>query len=229
MNIYFSEKTYHKNGVSYLLLPRLECISDSLELKGCLYELLTEVRVLDSKFDSQLFFSNMEESEYYTYLRDVIEEVYLANIYSVSININSKMLTSNYIDWLLMEFRGLTLSLEMDETMDDSNEVVNKMKLLSSNFNCEIWLDDFGTGLSNFDRVNRFKYDAIKLSKELFWELYSQDLRLLKHLIENLNKKTKKVIIEGVDDFDKYVFCKDLKIYMQGYFFRGLESRKIME
>jgi EAL domain-containing protein (putative c-di-GMP-specific phosphodiesterase class I) len=229
MDIFFSKKYYVKDGVDYLLQPRIECISSSIELRNCFYEFLTEVKVLDTVIDPKLFFSKMSEADYYSYLRDVIEEVYLANIFSISININLKMLNSNYLDLLLMEFRGVSLSLEMDETIAISNEVIKRMKLLSKNFNCEIWLDDFGTGSSNFDSINRFRYDAIKLSKDLFWELYSQDLRLLTHLIINLKKKTARVIVEGVDTFEKYVFCKELNTFMQGYFFKEIMSKSVVK
>jgi EAL domain-containing protein (putative c-di-GMP-specific phosphodiesterase class I) len=229
MDIFFSKKNYVRDGVDYLLQPRIECISSSIELRNCFYEFLTEVKVLDTVIDPKLFFSKMSEADYYSYLRDVIEEVYLANIFSISININLKMLNSNYLDLLLMEFRGVSLSLEMDETIAISNEVIKRMKLLSKNFNCEIWLDDFGTGSSNFDSINRFRYDAIKLSKDLFWELYSQDLRLLTHLIINLKKKTARVIVEGVDTFEKYVFCKELNTFIQGYFFKEIMSKSVVK
>ena len=142
---------------------------------------------------------------------------------------NGEFLKSVYLTLLIEDFRGLHIALEISETIDTSPENVGAIKALTAHPNVSIWLDDFGNRFSNFDTLEKCSFDAIKLSKELFWQLFYQDKKLLSCLLSNLRKKAENVIIEGVDCFEKYIFCKELNLLMQGFFFREIEQKKLVK
>jgi hypothetical protein len=42
-----------------------------------------------------------------------------------------------------------------------------------------------------------------------------------------IKRKASIIVIEGVDSFDKYIFCKEQQCLMQGYFFNEVESSAV--
>jgi EAL domain-containing protein (putative c-di-GMP-specific phosphodiesterase class I) len=75
--------------------------------------------------------------------------------------------------------------------------------------------------------ISRIDFDGIKMSKELFWDLYARDRTLLRHLIKLMKSKANIAVIEGVDTFDKYIFCRERNCLMQGYFFIEIERKGV--
>jgi hypothetical protein len=55
-------------------------------------------------------------------------------------------------------------------------------------------------------------------------DLYEDDKNLLKYLIKMIKRKANMIVIEGVDSFDKYIFCKEQQCLMQGYFFNEIKN-----
>jgi EAL domain-containing protein (putative c-di-GMP-specific phosphodiesterase class I) len=126
---------------------------------------------------------------------------------------------------LLSEFGSNKIILELVETspLDTIIQINDRFNEIKANPKVSIWLDDFGTEHANFDLVNLVNFDAIKMSKELFWDLYENDKILLKYLIKMIKRKANMIVIEGVNSFEKYIFCKEQQCLMQGYFFSEIE------
>lgn len=229
MEIVLSTRSFSIRELEYNLVPRLECITRTIGSENNYYEILTSVFLSEDQQDSEQFFYRFSRVNYFCYLRDVLSEISQRGIKKVSFNVNGEFLKSVYLTLLIEDFRGLHIALEISETIDTSPENVGAIKALTAHPNVSIWLDDFGNRFSNFDTLEKCSFDAIKLSKELFWQLFYQDKKLLSCLLSNLRKKAENVIIEGVDCFEKYIFCKELNLLMQGFFFREIEQKKLVK
>jgi EAL domain-containing protein (putative c-di-GMP-specific phosphodiesterase class I) len=140
---------------------------------------------------------------------------------TISLNTNLNFLKSHYIEILLSEFGSTAIILELVETspLDTIIQINDRLNEIRAYPKVSIWLDDFGTEHANFDLVDLVNFDAVKMSKELFWDLYENDKLLLKYLIKMIKRKANMMVIEGVNSFDKYIFCKEQQCLMQGYFF----------
>lgn len=226
MEVVLSDRSFSIKNLTFNLVPRLECITNSIGARNNIYEILTSVYLLDVQVDSEQFFRRFSKINYFSYLRDVLSDVSRIGIKKVSLNVNSEFLNSSYLILLIEDFRALHIALEISETVEISPENLKAIRALANHHNVSIWLDDFGKGFSNFDTIAKFSFNAIKISKELFWQLFYQDKKLLRCLLNNLCKKSDNVIVEGVDCFEKYIFCKELNILMQGYFFKELQQEK---
>tara|TARA_B110000503_G_C6785205_1_gene264958 strand:- start:119 stop:517 length:399 start_codon:yes stop_codon:yes gene_type:complete len=130
---------------------------------------------------------------------------------------------------LLSEFGSDTIILELVESspLHLIIQIQDRLNEIRKNPRVRIWLDDFGTERSNFDVMNVINFDGVKMSKELFWDLHKNDQTLLKHMIKMMKRKSENVIIEGVDSFEKYIFCKEQQCLMQGYFFNEIKNSAV--
>jgi EAL domain-containing protein (putative c-di-GMP-specific phosphodiesterase class I) len=75
--------------------------------------------------------------------------------------------------------------------------------------------------------MNVISFDAVKMSEELFWDLHQNDKLLLKYLVKMIKRKANMIVIEGVDSFDKYIFCKEHQCLMQGDFFNEIKNSAV--
>jgi EAL domain-containing protein (putative c-di-GMP-specific phosphodiesterase class I) len=157
--------------------------------------------------------------------RHVLNVLITQTTSTISLNTNLNFLKSHYVEMLLSEFECTKFILELVETspLDTIIQINDRLNEIKANPRVSVWLDDFGTEHANFDLVNLVNFDAIKMSKELFWELYENDKILLKYLIKMIKRKANMIVIEGVNSFEKYIFCKEQQCLMQGYFFSEIE------
>lgn len=84
-----------------------------------------------------------------------------------------------------------------------------------------LWLDDFGNGLANFCSFTDWRYEYIKVARELFILLRQSDegVRLFYTLVTLLNRYSKGVIIEGVETAQEWqMVCDSDAFAAQGYF-----------
>lgn len=217
------------NNKEYMVFPRVELITDCISNKNIVYEVLCLVMDGAETTCPKKFFYALSSRETYMVYRHTLEQLRPQETVNVSINVNINFLQANYVEMLLSEFDGDTLVLELVENISLRSliHIQERLASIKKNPKVRIWLDDFGTECSNFDVTNQLDFDGIKMSKELFWELYKYDKTLLKHMMKLLKRKSKNVIIEGVDSFDKYIFCKEQNCLMQGYFFNELENSAV--
>ena len=65
----------------------------------------------------------------------------------------------------------------------------------------------------------KISFSAIKVSKELFWELFSSDKKFLQSLLIYLGKRHK-VVVEGVCSTKHFDFLSQINnVFMQGFIF----------
>lgn len=213
----------------YVVYPRLELITDCLSNTNSIYKILCTVMNDGIQQCPIGFFNDLDSREIYIIYRHALENIRKQISSPVSINMSIKFLKSYYIEMLLSEFGRDTTILELAEScpLRSVLDVKDRIDEIRKYPNVRIWLDDSGVKYSNFDLMNAFDFDAVKISKEIFWDLHKNDNTLLKHIIKTLKKKTKIVVIEGVDSFDKYIFCKEQQCMMQGYFFNEINNSAV--
>lgn len=233
MEIILSEKYVRIESTTFRLAPRLECVTTSLEITNSFYEIITTVSIkkenIDNRsfLDSRTFFDIFSKIYLYSYLREVVGEAAMLGINKLSLNINNDFLQSSYLKMIVEEFIGIHFAFEISDMFHGQTINFQAINKLICQPNLSIWLNDFGSGNSNFDTLEKCDFDGIKMSKELFLQLYSQDRKLLTCLLRNLQRKAENVIVEGVDCFEKYVFCKELGLLMQGHFFADFQQAKM--
>jgi EAL domain-containing protein (putative c-di-GMP-specific phosphodiesterase class I) len=84
-----------------------------------------------------------------------------------------------------------------------------------------LWLDDFGSGLANFSAVSTWRYQYIKVARELFTLLKQTEdgIQLLVTLIKMMNQHSEGVIVEGVETEQEWLLVqRSGALAAQGYF-----------
>jgi EAL domain-containing protein (putative c-di-GMP-specific phosphodiesterase class I) len=209
----------------FVVFPRVELITDCMSKKNGIYEVLCIVKKGSKQICPKVFFSELSTQNSYMIHRHVLNFLTTQTTSTISLNTNLNFLKSHYVEMLLSEFECTKFILELVETspLDTIIQTNDRLNEIKANPRVSVWLDDFGTEHANFDLVNLVNFDAIKMSKELFWDLYENDKLLLKYLIKMIKRKANMIVIEGVNSFEKYIFCKEQQCLMQGYFFSEIE------
>ncbi|CAI1183169.1 Cyclic di-GMP phosphodiesterase YhjH [Serratia ficaria] len=84
-----------------------------------------------------------------------------------------------------------------------------------------LWLDDFGSGLANFSAVGAWRYQYIKVARELFTLLKQTDegVQLLTTLVRLMNQHSDGVIVEGVETEQEWLLVqRSGALAAQGYY-----------
>jgi EAL domain-containing protein (putative c-di-GMP-specific phosphodiesterase class I) len=214
---------------NYIVYPRVELITDCLSKKNSIFEVLCLVMDGDTEACAAHFFGELSSRETYIIYRHALEKLKSQTTAAISLNVNINFLKSCYVEMLFSEFGSDTIILELVEStpLHSIIQIQDRLNEIRKNPRVRIWLDDFGTERSNFDIMNVINFDGVKMSKELFWDLHKNDQILLKHMIKMMKRKSENLIIEGVDSFDKYIFCKEQNCLMQGYFFNEIKNSAV--
>ncbi|PKI03579.1 EAL domain-containing protein [Glaciecola sp. 33A] len=218
-----------KQDIQYLVYPRVELITDCMSNKNGILEVLCMVMKGPEQLCPARFFNELSNDETYVIYRHILESLETKTTSTVSLNINTNFLNSHHVDMLLSEFGRSIIILELLETcsLQSTIQIQNRLNEIRENPKVHIWLDDFGSARSNFDVLSELNFDGVKMSKELFWDLYENDKILLKYLIKMIKRKSSTIVIEGVDSFDRYIFCKEQRCMMQGYFFNEIRNSAV--
>ncbi|AHY09738.1 c-di-GMP phosphodiesterase [Serratia plymuthica] len=84
-----------------------------------------------------------------------------------------------------------------------------------------LWLDDFGSGLANFCAISTWRYQYIKVARELFTLLKQTEdgIELLFTLIKIMNQFSEGVIVEGVETEQEWLLVqRSGALAAQGYY-----------
>ncbi|CAI2532705.1 cyclic-guanylate-specific phosphodiesterase [Serratia liquefaciens] len=84
-----------------------------------------------------------------------------------------------------------------------------------------LWLDDFGSGLANFSAVSTWRYQYIKVARELFTLLKQTEdgIQLLSTLVRIMNQHSEGVIVEGVETEQEWLLVqRSGALAAQGYY-----------
>lgn len=113
------------------------------------------------------------------------------------------------------------IAIELTESQDsyDFDKVQDNMNTLG-NYNVKFYLDDYGTGYSNFERLIKLPFDIVKFDKSLLVSMKKSDSS--KYMVTNMSKMFKEIgyniLFEGVEDTDDENVCSNLGFdYLQGY------------
>lgn len=117
--------------------------------------------------------------------------------------------------------RALELELTESILMKDVDHVAETLRQLKA-LGVRIALDDFGTGYSSLSYLKRFPFDAIKIDRSFVRDVTTnQDDAALCEAIIAMGQRLKlKVVAEGVEDEDQYIYlCSRGADLLQGYYF----------
>lgn len=113
------------------------------------------------------------------------------------------------------------IAIELTESQDsyDFEKVLGNMKKLS-NYNIKFYLDDYGTGYSNFERLIKLPFHIVKFDKSLLGSMKKSDSS--RYMVTNMSRIFKdigySILFEGVEDADDENVCSNLGFdYLQGY------------
>lgn len=115
------------------------------------------------------------------------------------------------------------VNMEITETshIDSPEDTVHVLEALKS-LGLQLWLDDFGTGFSSLQHLQRFPLDGIKLPGSFVAEC-TTDKRcraITNSIIELAHELGLKLIAEGVENEDQRSFLLDRGCeYLQGFLF----------
>lgn len=115
------------------------------------------------------------------------------------------------------------LELEVTESilMKDVDHVAKTLRQLKT-LGVRIALDDFGTGYSSLSYLKRFPFDALKIDRSFVRDVTTNpdDAALCEAIIAMGQRLKLKVIAEGVEDEDQYIYlCSRGADLLQGYYF----------
>lgn len=146
----------------------------------------------------------------------------------VAVNISpSQIYNGGLEDYLSNSLRSRDVSaslivIEITESLllkniEESLESLNKLRRIG----CKISLDDFGTGYSSLSYLTYIPVDKIKLDKSIKDKfLYTDNIEVMKVLIELCHALDLEVVIEGVETSAELKKLMGTESdYFQGYFF----------
>ena len=147
----------------------------------------------------------------------------------ISINLSTKGLINHEIEEFVISLSERfrvdlkKIQFEITETvlMEDINEkiiILNKIKDLG----CSIALDDFGSGFSSLNYLDKLPVQKIKLDKELIDNVENSEKTraLCRNLIKLAHNLNLKIIAEGVEDKGQLEILKNMDCdSIQGYFY----------
>jgi diguanylate cyclase (GGDEF)-like protein/PAS domain S-box-containing protein len=115
------------------------------------------------------------------------------------------------------------LKLEITETlgMRDPEKSLKFMNELTR-IGIEIFIDDFGTGVSSLSYLKDLPASTLKIDKAFIDNITTSpsDVDYLEHIIRLIKSRDKKIVIEGVDNIGQHNILKKLPVdRLQGYYF----------
>jgi diguanylate cyclase (GGDEF)-like protein len=146
----------------------------------------------------------------------------------ISVNLNPQDVVNDTILEILKSYartknisRRLGLEIvESDDLINNKNAKRNILKL--KRFGYKIYIDDFGSGYSNFIYLSEIKTDCIKIDGTIIKKILDDKMSylLVKHVVNFAKDANIKVIAEYVSSKEIYEQVKLLGIeYSQGFYF----------
>jgi len=215
------------SGFNYYIEAKFERI-EKADNNRAQFELLSSVKRGQMIINPEDFYAKLSSSDIFFIYDKIISQIDSEHVSTVFINTPYNFLFSDFIIDLIKNNNHVCLCFELPEEtgsilFSDIEERLRQLKLKSE---IHFFLDDFGTQNSNFDFLLMEGLDGVKLSKELFWHLYENNRIFLRQLLFFL-KARGTVVVEGVDRIDRYKFCCQSKVLMQGHFINSSAESRI--
>lgn len=164
-------------------------------------------------------------------IEKVIETFQFDHVETLFINIFPTTLLTrdfpHFLENLLAEnsFNSNQIVFELNETEEDkqvwSEPLLKDIVALMREYGFYIAIDDVGVGAASLKQVIEYKPDIIKLDRYFSNELaFSEDKQaVLSFFVDYCRKKNKKLVLEGVENWEDFERAKELDVpYLQGYY-----------
>lgn len=138
-------------------------------------------------------------------------------------SLSSHQLTDEDYSKLHTTFGSLFDSIVMEIT-ESTNLDESNMKLIHSrikNTNCQLALDDYGTGYSNESNLLNSSPNYVKIDRSLlrFINIDSKKQHLVFNLVNFAKRNHIKVIAEGIETYEEFEYVINLGVdFIQGYY-----------
>jgi len=146
----------------------------------------------------------------------------------INVNLNPKDIIDDSILQILKKFalednisNRLGLEIVESENLINSKEAKDNLLMLKD-LGYKLFIDDFGSGYSNFIYLTEIKADYIKIDGSIISKILDDKISflLVKSIIEFAKEAEIKVIAEYVSNKEIYELVKLLGVdYVQGYYF----------
>jgi len=214
------------------IIPYFQPIVSTIDNKILKYEALARIITEDGEIISPHYFlqSAKDDKTFEYFTRQMMQKVFnifAKNDINISINLTYENLKSesmiNYIKNRLDKYGGDGITFEIVESEDIKDyTIVEDFILMVKEYKCEVSIDDFGSGYSNFTNLIKFNIDYIKLDGTLIEKLpLDENVKYMVKSLVSFAKDTKiKTIGEFVSSKELADLVKELQIdYSQGYYF----------
>jgi len=215
------------------IVPYFQAIVDNKTKKICKYEALIRLIDEEGKLISPYYFlEHAKKAKLYEALTKIMInktfEAFKNLDYEFSINLTIQDIlsftTRKYLYSKLEEYQcGKKVILEIVESegienFEDIISFINKVKT----YGCQIAIDDFGSGYSNFYYLAKLKVDIIKIDGSLIKNINNNKNQrdIVESILLFTKKQNLKTVAEFVENEEIYTEVLDLDVdYSQGYFF----------
>ena len=121
-------------------------------------------------------------------------------------------------------------AFEFTETTNAENEIIKKNLVKLKDKNISLYLDDFGKGFSNLDRLLSYPFEIIKVDKYITLKASKEpkELDFIVKLTAGLDKAGYGLLFEGVETDEVEEFCVDRgkATFLQGYYYSKPKEKK---
>lgn len=144
---------------------------------------------------------------------------------SVSVNVSSlQLLDAGFIDVIsdVLSKSGLPpkrLHLEITESvMLENGELARAQLQALADMGIHVSIDDFGTGFSSLNQLQRMSFDIIKIDRSFLQNLNKKDLTIISATKLIADEFEAKTVAEGIETESELAVLKGIGIrYIQGY------------
>jgi EAL domain-containing protein (putative c-di-GMP-specific phosphodiesterase class I) len=115
----------------------------------------------------------------------------------------------------------MTFELVESEDIKESKFVKNYLSILQK-LGADVYIDDFGSGYSNFDYLIKLTPTGIKIDGSLIKNILEDknDEMLVRTIVDFAKKVNIKVVAEFVENEEIFELLKEIGVdYFQGYYF----------
>ncbi len=214
------------------IIPYLQPIVDTKTGAVLKYEALARIETSDGEVIAPYHFldSAKEDKSFEYFSRQMMQKVFnifSANDIHLSINLSYENITSasmvEYIKNRLDKYGGDGITFEILESEDIADyELLKKFITMIKSYGCQVAIDDFGSGYSNFAHILQLNIDYIKVDGSIIQKLPYDDhiQHMLKGMLTYAKSANIKTIAEFVSSKEINKIVNELGIdYIQGYYY----------
>lgn len=214
------------------IIPYFQPIIDAKNSSIAKYEALARLETDTGEIISPYYFLDAakEDKTFEYFTRQMMQKVF--NIFAqnnihISINLTCENINSptmvEYIQNRLEKYGGDGITFEILESEDilDYSKIASFITMVKA-YGCEISIDDFGSGYSNFTNILKLNIDYIKLDGSLIEKINTDEniQNMIKGLVLYAKNANIKTIAEFVSSKELADTVKLLGIdYIQGYYY----------